>query len=161
MSGGREPVVSVITPMEIERIFVRTRKLATLLAGTALAATTTLVAGAAPAGAAGPCGSSYSRIGVYAISRGDGTRTGTLEVYYSSSSGKNCALTYGYGSFANTTSWKRVTISRGDGSGEVTDAGHYKTYAGPVYVSAPGQCIDVAGTVPDWVTRELNNVHCG
>lgn len=151
----------MITPMAIERIFVRTRKLATLLAGTALAASTTLVVGAAPASAAGPCGSSYSRVGVYPISRGDGTRTGTLEVYYSSSARKNCALTYGYGPYANTTSWKRVTISRGDGSGEDTNAGQFKYYAGPVYVSAPGQCIDVAGTVPDWVTRELNNVHCG
>lgn len=140
---------------------MRTRgKLATFLAGATLASTV-LVAGATPAGATGPCGSSYSRVGVYAISRGDGTRTGTLEVYYSSSTGKNCALTYGYGAYANTTSWKRVTISRGDGSGEDTNAGHFKYYAGPVYVSAAGQCIDVAGTVPDWVTRELNNVHCG
>lgn len=155
------PVIFMIILLESERIFVRIRKLATLLAGASLAATTTLVAGAAPAGATGPCGSSYSRVGVYAISRGDGTRTGTLEVYYSSSTGKNCALTYGYGAYADTKSWKRVTISRGDGSGEDTDAGQYKTYAGPVYVSAPGQCIDVAGTVPDWVTRELNNVHCG
>ncbi|MBN6055177.1 hypothetical protein JYK22_24790, partial [Nonomuraea sp. RK-328] len=140
---------------------VRTRKLATVLAGAALAASTTLVAGAAPAGAAGPCGSTYSRVGVYAIKRGDGTRTGTLEVYYSSSSGKNCALTYGYGAYANTRSWKGVTISRGDGTGKDPDAGHYETYAGPVYVSASGQCIDVTGTVPDWVTLELNNVHCG
>ncbi|WP_127933444.1 spore-associated protein A [Nonomuraea polychroma] len=140
---------------------MRTRKLATLLAGATLAASTTLVAGAAPASAAGPCGSSYSRVGVYAISRGDGTRTGTLEVYYSSSARKNCALTYGYGAYANTRSWKRVTISRADGSQEDTDANYYTYYAGPVYVSAPGACIDVAGTVPDWVTRELNNVHCG
>lgn len=150
----------MITPMDIERIFVRTRKLTALLAGTALAATTTLLAGATPAGAAGPCGSSYSRVGVYAVSK-DGTRTGTLEVYYSSSTGKNCALTYGYGSYANTLSWKRVTISRGDGSGRSTDAGEYKIYAGPVYVSAPGQCIDVGATVPAWTIRELNNVHCG
>jgi hypothetical protein len=38
----------------------------------------------------------YTRVGVYAISGGDGTRAGTLEVYYSSSARKNCALTYGY-----------------------------------------------------------------
>ncbi|SEH03621.1 hypothetical protein SAMN05444920_14035 [Nonomuraea solani] len=123
---------------------MRTRKLATLLIGAALAAAPTLVAGAAPAGAAGPCGSGYSRIGVYSITK-DGTRTGTLEVHYSSGTGKNCALTYGYGAYANTTSWKRVTISRGDGSGSSTDAGRYESYAGPVYVSASGQCIDVAG----------------
>jgi hypothetical protein len=146
--------------MAIERIFVRTHKLVTILSGAALVASTTLVAGATPASAAGPCGSSYTRVGVYPVKRGDGTRTGTLEVHYSSSERKNCALTYGYGAYANTTSWKRVTISRGDGSGEKTNAGQFKYYAGPVYVSAPGQCIDVAGTVPDWVTLELNNVHC-
>ncbi|MEU6724063.1 hypothetical protein ABZ917_10160 [Nonomuraea wenchangensis] len=140
---------------------MRTRKLATLLTGAALAASTTLVAGAAPAAAAGPCGSSYTRVGVYPIKRGDGTRTGTLEVHYSSSTGKNCALTYGYGAYANTPSWKSVVISRGDGSGEDSNSGTFTYYAGPVYVSAPGQCIDVQGTVPDWVTLKLNNVHCG
>ncbi|MFC7587946.1 hypothetical protein ACFQYP_32865 [Nonomuraea antimicrobica] len=33
-------------------------------------------------------------------------------MHYSSSTGKNCALTYGYGSTADTETWKRVTISR-------------------------------------------------
>ncbi|MFI6394941.1 spore-associated protein A [Nonomuraea sp. NPDC050547] len=140
---------------------MNTRKLAALLAGTALAAATSLVVSTAPAGAAGPCGSGYTRVGVYGISHEDGTRTGTLEVHYSSSAGRNCALTYGYGQYANTMSWKRVSISRGDGSGDHTDAGYYTHYAGPVYVSAPGQCIDVAGTVPGYTTRTLNNVHCG
>ncbi|TDD21585.1 hypothetical protein [Nonomuraea diastatica] len=117
-------------------------------------------AGAASRSAAGPCGSGYSRVGVYAIPSYD-KRTGTLEVHYSSSTGKNCALAYGYGPYYGTKSWKRVTISKADGSGEHTDANEYEYYAGPVYVSAPGQCIDVAGTVPAWTTTELNNVHCG
>ncbi|MFD1544931.1 hypothetical protein [Nonomuraea guangzhouensis] len=81
-------------------------------------------------------------------------------MYYSSSTGKNCALTYGYGAYANTTSWKSVKISRGDGSGEQKNGGQYTYYAGPVYVSAPDQCIDVAGAVPDGKTLKLNNVHC-
>ncbi|NBE93062.1 hypothetical protein FE391_07660 [Nonomuraea sp. KC401] len=141
---------------------MHTRKLATFLTGAAVAASATMAMGAAPAGAAGPCGSSYNRVGVYAINhKVDGSRTGTLEVYYSSSTGKNCALTYGYGKYANTKSWKGVAISRGDGSGNDSDAGEFTHYAGPVYVSAPNQCIDVQGTVPDWNTRKLNNVHCG
>jgi hypothetical protein len=45
---------------------------------------------------------------------------------------KNCALTYGYGPYANTRSWKRVTISRADGSQEDTDDNYYQYYAGPV-----------------------------
>jgi hypothetical protein len=103
--------------LAVERIFVRTRKLATLLAGAALVSTTTLAAGATPAGAAGP--------------------------------------------YANTTSWKGVVISRGDGSGKDSDADNYQYYAGPVYVSAPGQCIDVEGISPSWTSVKLNNVHCG
>jgi hypothetical protein len=150
----------MIASMASERIFVRTCKLATLLSGAALVASTTLVAGAAPASAAGPCGSSYTRVGVYPVKR-DGTRTGTLEVYYSSTTGKNCALTYGYGAYANTRSWKSVVISRGDGSGEDSNSGEFTYYAGPVYVSASGQCIDVEATVPAWVILKLNNVHCG
>lgn len=138
---------------------MRTRKLVTLLAGAALASTT-LVMGAAPAGAAGPCGSSYSRVGVYPIPK-TGTRTGTLEVYYSSSTGKNCALAYGYGSNYGTTTWKGVSISRGDGTGYSVDADYYQYYAGPVYVSAPGQCIDVTGSVVAGKSTSLNNVHCG
>jgi hypothetical protein len=159
MNGGREPVRSMIAPMAIERIFVRTRKLVTILSGAALVASTTLVAGATPASAAGPCGSSYTRVGVYPVKRGDGTRTGTLEVYCSSTTGKNCALTYGYGAYAN--SWKSAVISRGDGSGEDSNSGEFTYYAGPVYVSASGQCIDVEATVPAWTILKLNNVHCG
>ncbi|NJP92895.1 serine/threonine protein kinase [Nonomuraea sp. FMUSA5-5] len=141
---------------------MRTRKPATLLAGAVLVTTTTLAAVATPASAAGPCGSSYSRVGVYSIGvEKYGYRTGILEVYYSSSTGKNCAITYGDGPYANTTSWKGVVISRGDGSGEDSDAGNYKYYAGPVYVSAPGQCIDVEGISPSWTSVKLNNVHCG
>ncbi|GAA4928540.1 hypothetical protein HD597_004438 [Nonomuraea thailandensis] len=141
---------------------MRPRKLASLLFGATLAATTTLAATATPASAAGPCGSSYSRVGVYSIGvEKYGYRTGILEVYYSSSTGKNCALTYGDGPYANTTSWKGVVISRGDGSGKDADADNYKYYAGPVYVSAPGQCIDVEGISPSWTSVKLNNVHCG
>ncbi|MEU1392786.1 MULTISPECIES: spore-associated protein A [unclassified Nonomuraea] len=141
---------------------MRTRKLATLLAGAALTAATTLAATATPAAAAGPCGSGYTRVGVYNIGiEKYGYRTGILEVYYSSGTGKNCALTYGDGPYANTTSWKGVVISRGDGSGKDSDAGNYQYYAGPVYVSAAGQCIDVEGISPSWTSVKLDNVHCG
>ncbi|MEO3890482.1 hypothetical protein [Nonomuraea sp. B5E05] len=54
---------------------MRIRKLAPLLTGAAIAVSATMVAGAAPAGAAGPCGSSYTRVGVYAIHhKVDGSR---------------------------------------------------------------------------------------
>ncbi|TDD06155.1 spore-associated protein A [Nonomuraea deserti] len=138
---------------------MRTRgKLATLLASATLASTA-LVAGAAPVSATGPCGSSYSRVGAYAVPE-SGTRKGTLEVYYNSSTGKNCALMYGYGSTANTTTWKSVRIQRSDNTGLDQDGGNYKYYAGPVYVSAPGQCIDVEGSVGQ-AGVSYWDVHCG
>ncbi|WP_345576975.1 hypothetical protein [Nonomuraea rosea] len=49
----------------------------------------------------------------------------------------------------------------GRGSGKDSDADNYQYYAGPVYVSAPGQCIDVEGISPAWTSVKLNNVHCG
>ncbi|MEV1246789.1 hypothetical protein ACIBO2_01035 [Nonomuraea sp. NPDC050022] len=129
------------------------------LASTAMVAGS-LMAGATSADAAGPCGSGYSRVGVYAIPE-TGTRVGTLEVHYNSSSNKNCALTYGYGSTAGTTTWKSVKIMvAGAGWWADVDAGNYPQYAGPVYVSAPGKCITVEAGVKN-ESRLLSGVHCG
>ncbi|MBE1584232.1 hypothetical protein ACFPOI_29620 [Nonomuraea angiospora] len=95
---------------------------------------------------------------MYAIPE-SGTRAGTLEVYYNSSSGKNCALTYGYGSTAGTTTFKAAAIRVAGGSG-VIDSGHYAHYAGPAYVSASGKCIDVSATAGN-ADRYLSGAHCG
>ncbi|MFI6457314.1 hypothetical protein ACIBF6_37880 [Streptosporangium amethystogenes] len=133
-------------------------KIATL--ASAALVSTWLVAGATPASAAGPCGGGYSRVGVYAIPA-SGARTGTLEVYYNSSSGKNCALTYGYGSYAGRVNRKQVGISlAGKSAWAGVDNGMFKYYAGPVYVSARGKCISLRGQVATGV-RNLNRVHCG
>ncbi|MEV6041602.1 spore-associated protein A [Nonomuraea sp. NPDC052116] len=133
-------------------------KLAAVM-GSVLIAGGLLTGLAAPASATGPCGSGYNRVGVYAIPE-SGTRVGTLEVYYNSSSGKNCALTYGYGSTAGTTTFKGVSIRlSGSYQGE-TEGGNYVYYAGPVYTSAPGKCIDVQGSVKN-AKRWVGSVHCG
>ncbi|WP_103954802.1 spore-associated protein A [Nonomuraea solani] len=124
--------------------------------------TTGLTVTAGPASAAGPCGSGYSRVGAYAVPA-SGTRLGTLEVYYNSGAGKNCALVYGYGSTAGTTTIKGVYIDKANhqyGEWADSDYGSYSSYAGPVYVSAGSGCIDVQGVVKT-SDRYLNNVHCG
>lgn len=138
---------------------MRTRsKIATL--ASAVLVSTWLVAGATPASAAGPCGSGYSRVGVYAVPA-SGARTGTLEVYYSSSARKNCALTYGYGSYANRVNRKAVAIGlSGVSTWAGADNGMYAQYAGPAYVYAPGRCISLRAQVAGGV-RQLNKVHCG
>ncbi|MET9249975.1 spore-associated protein A [Nonomuraea sp. NPDC003709] len=133
-------------------------KLAALVSAATVAAS--LMAGATPASAAGPCGSGYTRVGVYAIPA-TGTRVGTLEVHYNSSSRKNCALTYGYGSTAGTTTRKSVKIMvSGGGWWNDVDEGNYAEYAGPVYVSAADKCIDVEAGVKG-ESRLLSGVHCG
>ncbi|MER5325166.1 hypothetical protein [Streptosporangium roseum] len=139
---------------------MRTRSSVAALAGLALASTCFLIS-PPPASAAGPCGSGYSRIGVYAIPE-TGTKIGSLEVYYNSSTGKNCALAHGVGSsYYGKTTYKGVAIRRAGGSGGwVSDYEYYKYYAGPVSISAKDTCIDVQGLMGGtW--RRVWNVHCG
>lgn len=138
---------------------MRSRGTLAILAGTMMFSTW-LVAGAAPASAAGPCGSGYNLVGSYAIPA-SGARTGTIEVYYSSGSGKNCAIAEGSGSNYGTKNYKVVGISvSGASSWTGYDSGLYSYYAGPVYVSAPGKCIDLLGGVGS-PSRTVRKVHCG
>ncbi|WP_329089483.1 MULTISPECIES: hypothetical protein [unclassified Streptosporangium] len=138
---------------------MRTRSKIATLAGAAVLVSTWLVSGATPASAAGPCGGGYNRVGVYPIPAG-GARTGTLEVYYNSSSGKNCALAYGYGRYAGSKNRKQVAISlSGKTSWADADNGLFVHYAGPVYVSARGKCISLRGQVASGV-RQLYKAHC-
>ncbi|MBE1588313.1 hypothetical protein ACFPOI_52955 [Nonomuraea angiospora] len=125
-----------------------------------LVASTWLVASATPAAAAGPCGTGYSRIGVYNIPK-SGTKQGTLEVYYNASSGKNCALAYGSGGNYGKKAYKAVGIATPSSNGWADyEDGDYAYYAGPVYASAKGKCIDLVGAVGSAI-RYATNVHCG
>lgn len=71
---------------------------------------------------------------------------GYIAVYYNSSTGNNCAMTY-----TNTPGVSQrigVSISLTDVAGsDQTDDHTYKYYAGPVSVHAPGHCIDFSGIV--------------
>lgn len=136
------------------------RRIAAVVAGAALAVTGSAVA-AAPANAAGPCGSGYKLVGTYAIKQG-GTRKGTLEVHYNSGNGKNCALAYGYGSYYDKRNHKYVAIQlSGRTYWDDVDEGQFLYYAGPVFSPvARGKCINVLGFVAEG-RRHLHAVHCG
>ncbi|GAB2834516.1 hypothetical protein GCM10022221_36720 [Actinocorallia aurea] len=108
--------------------------------------TTTNPAPAAPAPAttANPytaaqvCGSGY------AVQRSASFSGGTVYQLYSNSTKKNCAVALKNTSVgAKTTVW--VTLSRQSDGTAVTDRGSYGYYAGPVYLSAPGVCVKIAG----------------
>ncbi|MCO6010098.1 spore-associated protein A [Actinoallomurus purpureus] len=130
------------------------------VAATVALASSWAVGAAAPAYATGPCGSGYTRIDVYDISTKSGVKKGSLELYYSSASGKNCALAYGVGSTYGTTTYKSVSIAR-SGDYWTPDFGDFKYYAGPVYVSAANTCIDLEGQIGSDADRVVNGVHCG
>ncbi|MCC5580357.1 spore-associated protein A [Microtetraspora sp. AC03309] len=125
-----------------------------------LAASGLFTIGASSASATGPCGSGYTRVGVYNIGS---PKAGSIEVFYNSSNGYNCALTYPLN--PGERRWMLISIGISIvGAGSDQDNGYYTTYAGPVYTYAKGQCIDLVGGVDNGyghVYRNLKNVHCG
>ncbi|MBV2364420.1 spore-associated protein [Streptomonospora sp. NEAU-YY374] len=71
---------------------------------------------------------------------------GTVYLYYDSATGINCAVTMGSVSGAT---YMDVGLRRTqEGAGE-WDSGTFSSYAGPVYVSAKGICVDFTGAVGD------------
>ncbi|MEO3786171.1 spore-associated protein A [Actinocorallia sp. B10E7] len=129
----------------------------TTLGLTAAAATAGAVVVAAPASAAlygGQCGSGYNVVNLADFS----DARGTIYLTYNSSTGKNCVVTVrekpgaaapmdAYIRRSGTTTW-------------IDDPGNYTTYAGPVYVSAAGSCVDWGGTIGT-ASRTILRTNCG
>ncbi|MCX5078543.1 hypothetical protein ACFWBF_09535 [Streptomyces sp. NPDC060028] len=95
------------------------------------------------------CGSSYGSLKQYPVRGTDNTRVGWIDTYYSSATGKNCAIVRGDDSRASGFNHIEVAIGLSGAAGwtQTDGAGvNYTKYAGPVYVYAPGNtCIDVWG----------------
>ncbi|GAA3709305.1 spore-associated protein A [Nonomuraea antimicrobica] len=136
---------------------MRTSSKLSALAGVAMISTW-LVAVATPASAAGPCGSGYTEIASYPITANFATK-GYLEVYYSAATQQNCALAVGTGDTYGKKTFKRVVIGLSTKPATDEDKGDFAYYAGPVYVKAPGKCIDVEGYVEDASAVGVS-VHC-
>ncbi|MET7333530.1 hypothetical protein [Nonomuraea sp. NPDC005650] len=117
---------------------------------TALALSGGLVAAtSAPAFAAGCSGTHLDNWSI---------RGGYIAVYYNSSTGRNCAMT-----FTNSpgkVQYMMVSISTSGASDR--DAGNFTTYAGPVSVYAKGKCISLQGQVgSNNPTEGITDVYCG
>jgi hypothetical protein len=100
----------------------------------------------------GACGSGYSVIDQHSLVGG------TIFLTYSNSTENNCVVTVRNtsGTAVPMNAWIRV-------SGTTTwiqDPGSYTRYAGPVYVHAPGRCIDWGGGIgaSSWTAYSS---HCG
>ncbi|MFD7233571.1 spore-associated protein A [Streptomyces sp. NPDC059881] len=124
---------------------------------------------AAQAAPVGSCGSSYGQVGSYNVTRPWEGVAGRIDVYYSSATGKNCAITRPNASLAGKAGKIWVYIERST-SGAAECDGHganYRYYAGPVYISARGACIDVRGGMNKRpgdnapFNGGARNVHCG
>ncbi|MFC4337743.1 hypothetical protein [Salininema proteolyticum] len=123
------------------------------------------------ASAAGPCGSSYALVGHYPIKDSYYGTVAYIDVYWSSTSKRNCAVTNGTGATYGLKRHKGVSINPSSSSGRVdSDSGAFSYYAGPVYTprgyNLSGECIDVDGTVGlpggnEVTGRYLSRVHCG
>lgn len=102
----------------------------------------------------GACGSGYSVIDSLPIST-----LGTVYLTYNSNKGENCVVTVR--ATPGTATYMAAAIElAGDSSSAVVDQGTYTTYAGPVYLHAPGSCIDWEGQIGSVYTGEEDS-HCG
>jgi hypothetical protein len=142
------------------------------------AACLTFVGGAATTSAgasemtaqANVCGSSYVKIDTYPIKYGTATY-GNIELYYSATAKRNCALTVGVGATYGWKGYKSIEICPIDT--DITfcgmDSGYFLYYAGPVYTRQGHDmsewCVDVVGMIqhPNGTSADnlKENVHCG
>ena len=117
---------------------LRTAALVTAVGAAALAAPS--AASAAKYTPQQICGSGYQTISSFNLPGS----TSTVYLTYNNSTGKNCVTTLKH-SYIGTNTDTGAYITYGDGSGRKEDRGNFGAYAGPVYLSAAGQCIYYGG----------------
>jgi hypothetical protein len=100
----------------------------------------------------GSCGSGYHLIDQWALPDSSASGGGGyLSLYYNSSNGDNCAITQATGSsYGESGQQISVVLQENGGSNDTgQDSGIYRYYAGPVYIHAPGHCVEVEGNIID------------
>lgn len=121
-----------------------------------LASMITLVGTAPTASAVTVC--SGSQTGATQYVTYNGTRVAALKVFYNGSTGNNCAQFEHLGPAAGVTRYTSVLLQRcsqtapGNGctvNAQAFDEGYYSSYAGPVHVYAPNNCVRARGQI-DW-----------
>jgi hypothetical protein len=123
----------------------------------ATAATAGVMVNAAPAYAAlygGQCGSGYGVVNLIDLPN----LRGTVYLTYNNSTGKNCVVTIREN--PGTATLMEAYLRRSGTSSWVKDSGNFTTYAGPVYVSAAGSCVDWGGTIGT-ASQTRTRTNCG
>ncbi|MEV6205784.1 spore-associated protein A [Kitasatospora sp. NPDC051914] len=123
------------------------------------AAAATVVTAPGPAYAAGyngACGAGYRVIDSLPL---DATEDGgTVYLTYNRTNGYNCVVTV-----RNTPGdpiWMSASIKPSGTEDYHSEQNLFTTYAGPVYLHAPGRCIDWDGSIGYAYNWQLNS-HCG
>jgi hypothetical protein len=125
------------------------RRIASLVGAIAVGSGLLVGATASPAAAATCSG---SHLGNWSITGG------YISVYYNSSTGYNCAMTYT--NKPGVSQHILVGISVTNAATSKVDSGTYKYYAGPVSVYARGKCIDFWGQVGNGSVEGVTNAYC-
>ncbi|MEV8044297.1 serine/threonine protein kinase [Streptomyces griseoluteus] len=97
------------------------------------------------------CGSGYyvqssHELGLYVQTGGP---QAIVYLLYNSSSDNNCVVTVVTGEQIHNPVSAGV---RAEGGSWVKDSGNYNSYAGPVYIHAPGKCVQYYGSTRWWTS---------
>ncbi|WP_329459451.1 spore-associated protein A [Streptomyces sp. NBC_01497] len=98
------------------------------------------------------CGTGYGVVNSAPIGS-----TGTVYLTYSAKTKKNCVVTVR--TKPGTAVHMTASLGLGSHTADVVDQGNYTTYAGPVYLSAPAQCVSWRGEIAGSVAGK-NQTNC-
>lgn len=99
----------------------------------------------------GACGAGHK-----VIDSADMENLGTTFLTYNKTTGENCVVTVRASAGAPVYMFASLSSAR---EGKATDSGRFTTYAGPVYLHAPGQCVTWEGGISTYSTKGTG--HCG
>ncbi|MEU1804531.1 MULTISPECIES: hypothetical protein [unclassified Streptomyces] len=137
--------------MKISRYVAATAVLASAVAGSVVLAPS--ASAAAKAAYNGACGSGYKVVNSAPVGS-----QGTVFLTYNSAKGKNCVVTVRNSAGAAKNMFAYLYVNGSDEPQQ--DSGLYKSYAGPIYDTGRGKCIDWAGGIDNQATYTYGS-NCG
>jgi hypothetical protein len=95
-----------------------------------------------PYSASALCGSGYGVVASHAIE-------GQLYIYllYNNSTGKNCAVALKQRNLGVKDSTDVFILPQNESQRPAEQSGNFTSYAGPIYLTAPGECVEYGGSI--------------
>ncbi|MCO6004379.1 hypothetical protein NE236_05235 [Actinoallomurus purpureus] len=123
-----------------------------VMAGAILATSVALAPAASADPTASICGSGYHTVyGPKWVYSYYNVYAGDVYIAYNSSNGYNCAyLNLGSSTTKGSLGWQHsIQIKSANGRSSSPDGGYFNSYAGPVYVYSPSDCVAAVGYITD------------